>query len=92
MDAMREGVGGDRGDMMSKNQNLPELYSVSTTHLIPRGTVTESEQGEYEQEGWDMWELCTGSAHSFEHGHVRIIIFKTRQRNPLFCPLSINPT
>ena len=39
MDAMREDVGGDRGDMMSKNQNLPELYSVSTTHLIPRGTV-----------------------------------------------------
>ena len=44
MDAMREDVGGDRGDMMSKNQNLPELYSVSTTHLIPRGTVNDSER------------------------------------------------
>ena len=91
MDAMREGVGGDRGDDVQKPK-LPELYSVSTTHLMPTDTVTDSEQGEYEQEEWDMWELCTGSAHSFEHGHVRIIIFKTRQRNPLFCPLSINPT
>ena len=30
--------------MMSKNQNLPELYSVSTTHLMPTDTVTDSER------------------------------------------------
>ena len=91
MDAMREGEGGDRGDDVQKPKSARAVLS---EYYSPNANRHRHWQwaGEYEQEEWDMWELCTGSAHSFEHGHVRIIIFKTRQRNPLFCPLSINPT
>ena len=56
------------------------------------GDDDDDDDEDDEQELSDMWELCNESGHSCYCCHTVIIIFQRAQRNPLFCPLSINPT
>ena len=56
------------------------------------GDDDDGDDEDDKQELSDMWELCNESGHSCYCYHTVIIIFQRAQRNPLFCPLSINPT